>query len=109
MSDSLSSVRPFRWRRLAWQAAALCACVALTSYFSFHTIAGRYGLQTRAQLSGRLIVLDFEAQSLALARSGLEADIARLSPEQPDPDIVAEVARDVLGFADPRDRIVRLR
>lgn len=51
-------------------------------------------------------VLDFEIKSLEAVRSRLENDVALMAPEYPDPDIVEEVARDVLGFAHPDDRII---
>lgn len=51
-------------------------------------------------------LLDFEISSLEAVRSKLKRDIALLTPDQPDPDLVEEIARDVLGFALPEDRIV---
>jgi cell division protein FtsB len=50
--------------------------------------------------------LDFEIRTLEAARSGLKRDVALLSPELPDADLVEEIARDVLGFVKPGDRII---
>lgn len=51
-------------------------------------------------------MLDFEIRSLEAVRSKLEQDIALLRPDRPDPDIVDETARDLLGFARPDDVIL---
>jgi cell division protein FtsB len=39
-------------------------------------------------------------------RAKLERDVALLSPEKPDPDLVEEVAREVLGFVRPDDAVL---
>ena len=39
-------------------------------------------------------------------RAKLERDVALLSPQKPDPDLVEEVAREVLGFVRPDDAVV---
>jgi cell division protein FtsB len=38
-------------------------------------------------------------------RAKLERDVALLKPDLPDADLVEEIARDVLGFARPTERI----
>jgi cell division protein FtsB len=53
--------------------------------------------------------LEFEIKSLEAVRAELERDVALLSPEEPDPDIVEEIAREVLGFVHPDDVIVTRR
>ena len=52
-------------------------------------------------------VLEFEIKSLEAVQSHLSRDVALLSPELPSADLVEEIARDVLGFAGPADRIFR--
>jgi cell division protein FtsB len=51
-------------------------------------------------------LLEFEIKSLEAVRANLERDVALLTPDKPDPDIVEEIAREVLGFVDPRDQVV---
>lgn len=67
---------------------------------------GRHGLEARDGLLERESVLQFEIQSLEAVRAKLERDVALLRPDPPDRDLVEEIAREVMGFADPRDRIV---
>ncbi|MGE3229142.1 MAG: septum formation initiator family protein [Hyphomicrobium sp.] len=84
----------------------LLLCLGLTAYFAFHTVKGRYGLEARDRLLERESALEFETESLEAVRAKLERDVALLRPDIPDPDIVEEIARGVLGFANPRDRVL---
>ena len=52
-------------------------------------------------------VLEFEIKSLEAVRAHLTRDIDLLSPELPEPDMVEEAARDVLGFSYPGEKILR--
>lgn len=84
----------------------LLACLGVTAYFAHHAIYGQRGLEARSGLLERSSLLDFEIRTLEAARSGLKRDVALLSPELPDADLVEEIARDVLGFVKPGDRII---
>lgn len=84
---------------------ALC----LASYFGYHTIQGRHGLEARSRLISRASTLDGENRALEAVRSRLEREIALLSEPRPDPDFVEELARDMLGFARPGERIIVVR
>lgn len=83
----------------------LLLCLGLTAYFAFHMLKGRHGLEARDVLLERQSALEFEIQSLEAVRAKLERDVALIRPDLPDPDFVEEIAREVLGFANPRDRI----
>ena len=52
-------------------------------------------------------MLEFELKSLEAVRLRLARDVALLASEPPSRDITEEVARDVLGFAYPTDRLLR--
>ena len=88
------------------QALVLLLCLGLTAYFAYHTVNGRHGFEARDRLLERESVLQFEIQSLEAVRANLERDVALLRPDLPDPDFVEEIARDVLGFARPRDQVL---
>ena len=90
-----------------WQSPVLLFCLALTAYFAYHALNGRHGLEARRKLIERSSLLEFEIKSLEVVRAKLERDVALLSPDLPNPDFVEEIARDVLGFADPEDRVIR--
>ena len=91
------------------QGFVLLACLISTAYFAYHACYGRHGFKARTQLAERSALLDFEIKSLETVRSKLERDIALLSPELPNADLVDEIARDVLGYVSPDDRILPVR
>ena len=88
------------------QATVLLLCLGLTAYFVHHAINGRHGFEARSRLIERSALLEFEIKSLEAVRANLQRDVALLTPDKPDPDIVEEIAREVLGFVDPRDQVV---
>ncbi len=94
--------RSFRPRRFL----VLLCCAGLTSYFAYHAIHGGHGLEARSRLIERSQLLEFEIKSLEAVRVRLAHDVALLTREPPAPDLVEEIARDVLGFANPQDRIL---
>ncbi len=102
-------VRRNRAWRLLQQLAVTLACVSLTAYFSYHMRYGRHGLEVRRELLERSALLDFEIKGLETVRTKLRHDVALLSPEIPNADIVEETARDVLGYVRPDDKIVAAR
>ncbi len=85
----------------------LALSLSITTYFAYHSLNGRHGFEARTRLIDRSSVLEFEIKSLEAVRSHLARDVALLSADHPAPDLIEEIARDVLGFADPRDQIVR--
>ena len=82
------------------------ACIALTSYFAYHIRYGRHGLEARAGLVDRSALIDFEIKGLESVRTKLRHDVALLSPEIPNADIVEETARDMLGYVRADDKII---
>lgn len=78
----------------------------MTGYFTYHAIHGRHGLETRSKLISRSEALEFEIKGLETVRANLSRDIALLSQRNPDPDIVEDIARDVLGLVRPGERVM---
>lgn len=91
------------------QVLVLLASLTSSLYFGYHALHGRHGFEARNRLVERANLLDFEIKSLEAVRSKLERDVALLSPEKPDPDMVEEIARDVLGYVHPGDTLVSSR
>lgn len=85
--------------------SSLCA----TAYFTHHAMHGRHGLEARSALIERADLLEFEIRSLETVRARLRHDVALLTPDSPDPDLVEEIARDVLGYVHPADRVIVTR
>lgn len=97
------------WRSRASQALVAFCGLILTAYFAYHSLYGRHGFEVRQKLIERSGILEFEIRSLEAVRSKLERDVALLSPELPNPDLVEEIARDVLGYVRPEDKIMLRR
>ena len=84
----------------------LLLCLGLTAYFVHHAINGRHGFEARSRLIERSALLEFEINSLEAVRAKLERDVALLATQKPDPDLVEEIAREMLGFVRPGDQVL---
>ncbi|MBU2533986.1 MAG: septum formation initiator family protein [Alphaproteobacteria bacterium] len=85
----------------------MLSCLTLTVYFAHHAMYGRFGLENNRHLTARARVLAEERAALEAERARYTRDIALLSGA-PHPDVIEEAARRILGYADPRARIVTL-
>lgn len=88
------------------QVAIVLFCFGLIGYFGHHAVHGRHGMEAKERLLQRAALLEFESNSLEAQREKLKRDVALLSPSKPHPDMVEEVARDVLGFVKSEDIVV---
>lgn len=91
------------------QVLVLLACLTSTAYFVYHARYGRHGLEVRNKLIERAALLDFEIRGLETVRTKLKLDVALLSPEVPNADLVEEIARDVLGYVRSDDKIIAVQ
>ena len=106
---SSSHGRRSKPRIRARQVLVLLACLSSSAYFAYHALHGRHGLAARNQLIERASLLEFEIKSLEAVRTKLERDVALLAPELANPDLVEEIARDVLGYVHAEDQLVAER
>ncbi|MFO1173070.1 MAG: septum formation initiator family protein [Hyphomicrobiaceae bacterium] len=88
------------------QNVVLLICVLLTSYFGYHAIKGKHGLEAHSELTLRAERLSGDLKALEAIRSDLERDIALLSDKAVDPDYLDELARSIVGFAGPGDIVI---
>ncbi len=79
-------------------------CLCALGYFAYHAIIGKRGLEARSRLIERSRQLEPEIERLEAVRSRLERDVRLLDAR--DPDIIEELAIELLGFARPGDRVV---
>ena len=87
----------------------MLVCLSFSAYFAHHTMYGRHGLEARTKLIERSELLEFEIKSLEAVRADLTHEVQLLSLDRPDPDLVEEIARDIMGYARPGDLILTVR
>jgi cell division protein FtsB len=95
----LARLRPF----LATFALAL-----LIVYFSFHAFTGDRGILSSNQRDAALIAKTQELAAVRAQRQDLEMRARLLRDTSLSADLLEERARSLLGFADPRDYVIRL-
>ena len=81
-------------------------CVCALGYFAYHAIVGKRGFEARSRLIERSRQLGPEIERLEAVRARLEREVALL--DAADPDIVEELAIELLGFVRPGDRVLLL-
>ncbi|MFZ5669777.1 MAG: FtsB family cell division protein [Pseudomonadota bacterium] len=83
------------------------ALTGLIVYFVFHGLTGERGVLLRSQ---RQALLQAKTQELAVLRTrrmDLEARARLLRDGSLSADLLEERARSLLGFADPKDYVIR--
>ncbi len=99
-SPVLARLRPF----LPTAALAL-----LISYFAIHAFTGDRGILTSNQRDATLIAKTRELAQVRAERQDLEMRARLLRDTSLSADLLEERARSLLGFADPRDYVIRLK
>ena len=93
-----------RRRRTILTALGLYAFAALfIGYFAANAFTGAHGLRAQKDLDTRLAHMQIELSQLRTERVQWQRRVALLRSSQIDPDLLAERARALLGYADPRD------
>ena len=84
----------------------MLVCLLLATYFGYHAIKGKHGLEAQSELRQRAERLEVELAGLEAMRLSFERDIALLDDKAVDPDYLEELARSTAGFARPGDIII---
>jgi len=79
----------------------------LMFYFGYHALTGDRGLLHGAIREETLASRSLELKALRAEREDLENRVRLLRDDNLSKDLLEERARRMLGFADPRDYIVR--
>lgn len=85
------------------------ALAFLIFYFAFHAFTGDQGLLTSSQRSETLTAKTRELATLQAQRQDLEVRAKLLRDKSLSADLLEERARSLLGFADPRDYVIRMK
>ena len=95
----LASLRPY----LSTAALAL-----LIFYFGFHAFTGEGGLLKSDKRGATLVAKTQELKKVTVQRHDLEVRAQLLRDNSLSADLLEERARSLLGFADPRDYVIRM-
>ena len=79
----------------------------LIFYFACQALTGERGLLTRPQRNAELAQRTRELKALQAQEAELDTRVRLLSDQSLSRDLLEERAREVLGFADPRDYVIR--
>ena len=85
------------------------ALALLIFYFGVHAFTGEGGLLRSDQRDAALIAKAQELAVLAKTRHELEVRAGLLRDTSLSADLLEERARSLLGFADPRDYVIRMQ
>lgn len=77
-------------------------------YFGVHALTGDRGLLTGGRREETLTAKTEELKTLRAQRIELETEVRLLSDRNLSRDLLEERSRALLGYADPRDYVVRL-
>ena len=80
---------------------------ALIFYFGFNALTGDRGILTTHQREATLAEDEAELKTLRAERTDLELRTRLLSDNDLSRDLLEERAHVLLGFADPRDYVIR--
>jgi len=85
------------------------ALALLIFYFGVHAFTGEGGLLRSTQRDEALTAKSQELAKLTAQRHDLEVRAQLLRDTSLSADLLEERARSLLGFADPRDYVIRLK
>jgi cell division protein FtsB len=83
------------------------ALAFLIFYFGFHAFTGDRGILTSNQRNATLAAKTRELAAVRAQRQDLEVRARLLRDTSLSADLLEERARSLLGFADPRDYVIR--
>jgi cell division protein FtsB len=85
------------------------ALALLIFYFGFHAFTGDRGILTSNQRDETLTAKTRELAQVRAERQDLETRARLLRDTSLSADLLEERARSLLGFADPRDYVIRMK
>lgn len=85
------------------------ALAFLIFYFGFHAFTGEGGLLQSDQRDAALVAKSRELAALRAQRQDLEMRAQLMRDTSLSADLLEERARSLLGFADPRDYVIRMK
>ena len=94
-------------RKSAFDSLVLVFCLLLYGYLGWHYFYGTRSIAVQARLEARQAELRLELETEVGKRLELEARVDQLRPENIDRDLLDEVARRTLNFAESRELVLQ--
>ncbi len=85
-----------------------CALLLLIAYLGVQALTGERGLLSGGERDAMLLRREAQLASILEQRQDLEVRVRYLRTDSLSRDLLEERARAVLGFADPRDYVIRV-
>ncbi|MEH6632094.1 MAG: septum formation initiator family protein [Halopseudomonas aestusnigri] len=79
---------------------------SIVAYFAYHTIEGERGVWAWIHLKQDLTEKQIELQVTQQEKSSLESRVALLRPDNLDPDMLEERAREVLNYGRENEYVI---
>lgn len=81
----------------------------LIGYFGVNAYSGNHGIKAKQDIDRQIAALTTELQGLQIERAQWQRRINLLRPDDIDPDMLDERARELLDYADPRDLVLSIK
>ena len=85
-----------------------CALLLLIAYLGVQALTGERGLLSGGERDAMLVRREAQLANILEQRRDLEVRVRYLRTDSLSRDLLEERARAVLGFADPRDYVIRV-
>ena len=85
-----------------------CALLLLIAYLGVQALTGERGLLSGGERDAMLVRREAQLAGILEQRRDLEVRVRYLRTDSLSRDLLEERARAVLGFADPRDYVIRV-
>jgi cell division protein FtsB len=96
-------------RRWAIQATPAFLASLAVAYFGYHALQGGRGLMAYARLNQEVALAEQVLRLAEAERLRLERRVGLLNPQQLDPDMLDERARETLGLLHPDEVVMFVR
>lgn len=93
-------------RKRARHVAGPVLAIAVFSYFAYHSVQGDRGLIAWLQLEQQVEIAEATLEKVSRERGALEHRARLLRPDNLDPDMLDERARQVLSIARPDEIVI---
>jgi cell division protein FtsB len=78
----------------------------LIGYFGVNAYSGNHGIKAKQDIDRQIAALTAELHGLQIERAQWQRRINLLRPDDIDPDMLDERARELLDYVDPRDLVL---